>query len=814
MGEVLTMAQNDSVSSPLVAHTRIGTLGDMGELNAAEHAFTGRGSNRLTDARATAPTLPVQAIPQAPPAQPPAAVVDPAVAPGIGPAAHVAPDPIQAPDLFEAPELPVEVAPVAPVEAPVLRTRPIRSNRGVSHQYSGYAQAAQEVETIYAVLESGWEEVTPKCFDPAHNIFVLGEVDDMTYIEYIIHVDNPGDEYACAMSYNEAITNNPDPDERKAFQEAAHQEFYGNLIGKGCVKFVTEDELPADAEPLSLLWTMLWKIDSVTGKKVRAKARCCQRGDLAKPFVHYDPAVQYSPTPSMTAAKMVITMGLKPGIFLLKFDVTAAFTKASPGRRTWLFTPQGMHQYDDLGRKMLLEQMSNLYGSVDAARRWLDLAFEQIIAMGFRRSLWDPCLMRMTMPKAEVAEYIQREILIESDQEFKREETALSADDTANEFGIMHEGARDIPEVAKFDFDQLIGNQPFNDDPETSWVTGVLWVDDGLYASNDRNLLENVKDKMLLKFPGTFEWNPTSFLGMAVQRPSAGKMIIAQHVLAEKMVATAKLTDCKPHPIPLTAMVDVSERPVTQSDKNQAKSKMNNVQEVVGQLGYLIHTRPELKTAYGQMSRIASNPAMKHLKALKRVIRYVQGTLDHGIEFTREGPQDLVVFVDTNFDATVYTGIVAYYNGGPIEARTMRQKTVKISSFTAEGVGLCECVRLVVYLRALIRDTGERIDKPTTIYCDNQAAIAVANRTDGHTNKARHYKIRMKWVQERIAAGDVIIKYVKSAMNVADLLTKPLALPTWRILAPQVRGADPIVALNEAVNGTQQSLEEDLADPN
>ena len=586
------------------------------------------------------------------------------------------------------------------------------------------------------------------------------------------------------MSYNEAITNNSDSEERKAFQEAAHQEFYGNLIGKGCVKFVTEDELPADADPLSLLWTMPWKIDSVTGKKVRAKARCCQRGDLAKPFVHYDPAVQYSLTPSMTAAKMVMTMGLKPGVFLLKFDVTAAFTKASPGRRTWLFTPQGMHQYDDLGRKMLLKQMSNLYRSVDAARKWLDLAFEQILAMGFRRSLWDPCLMRMTLPKAEVAEYIQKDILIESDQEFKRDaDTAMSADDTANEFGIMHEGDRDIPEVAKFDFDQLIGNQPFNNDPDTSWVTGVLWIDDGLYASNDRDLLENVKDKMLLKFPGTFEWDPTLFLGMAIRRPAVGKMIIEQHV------------------------------PDTQSVKTQVKSKMNNVQEVVGQLGYLIHTRPELKTAYGQMSRIASNPAMKHLKALKRVMRYVQGTLDHGIVFTRDGPQDLVVFVDTNFDETVYTGIVAYYNGGPIEARTMRQKTVKISSFTAEGVGLCECVRLVVYLRALIRDTGQRIDKPTIIYCDNQAAIAVANRTDGHTNKARHYKIRMKWVQERIAAGDVIIKYVRSAMNVADLLTKPLALSTWRILAPQVRGADPIVALNEEKEA-RQSPEDDLGDQN
>ena len=107
------------------------------------------------------------------------------------------------------------------------------------------------------------------------------------------------------------------------------------------------------------------------------------------------------------------------------------------------------------------------------------------------------------------------------------------------------------------------------------------------------------------------------------------------------------------------------------------------------------------------------------------------------------------MFVDTNHDEAVYTVIDNNQRGGPIEARTMRQNPVQISSFTAEGVGLCECVWLTVYLRALIRDTAQRVDKPTIVYCNNHAAIAVANKTDGHTNKASRYKIRMKWVPER-----------------------------------------------------------------
>ena len=198
MGEVLQMANNDSISSNLVANTRIGTLGDMGELNAAEYAFTGRGSNRPTGTSVTIPAHPVQAIQPIIQTivQPPAAVFGPVAseAPAIVPLVPVALDPIRVPDLVAAPEaapeLPGELAPAEPA----IRTKSKRSNRGVSHQYSGYALAAQEYDAIYTVLESEWEEVTTKCFDEAHNILVLGEVEDMVYIEHIVHVDNPGDE--------------------------------------------------------------------------------------------------------------------------------------------------------------------------------------------------------------------------------------------------------------------------------------------------------------------------------------------------------------------------------------------------------------------------------------------------------------------------------------------------------------------------------------------------------------------------------------------------------------------------------------------
>ena len=140
-------------------------------------------------------------------------------------------------------------------------------------------------------------------------------------------------------------------------------------------------------------------------------------------------------------------------------------------------------------------------------------------------------------------------------------------------------------------------------------------------------------------------------------------------------------------------------------------------------------------------------------------------------------------------------------------SRSQRQKTKTISSFASENVGLSEAVRVALYLQAIARDTGDD-PPPPLILCDNQAAIQVVNNRQGYTTKARHFKIRMQWVRQRVENREVEIRYVKSEENVADLLTKPLSLQLWRRLAPQMRGVEPLAAFQ----GTLQSQEGDLGE--
>jgi hypothetical protein len=60
---------------------------------------------------------------------------------------------------------------------------------------------------------------------------------------------------------------------------------------------------------------------------------------------------------------------------------------------------------------------------------------------------------------------------------------------------------------------------------------------------------------------------------------------------------------------------------------------------LVGSLRYLVHTRPNLSFSVGYISRFLQRLTTQHQQAVKRIIYYVAGTLDHGLYYPR-GPRE------------------------------------------------------------------------------------------------------------------------------------------------------------------------------
>jgi hypothetical protein len=111
---------------------------------------------------------------------------------------------------------------------------------------------------------------------------------------------------------------------------------------------------------------------------------------------------------------------------------------------------------------------------------------------------------------------------------------------------------------------------------------------------------------------------------------------------------------------------------------------------IVGALRYLLHTRSELTFIVGYLSHFMEEPRGDHLAAVKRVLRYVAGTRDLGLFYTKqEGPPKLTGFSDVDLGGDIDTrrstsNIVFFLDGNPISWQSSKQKVVALSSCKTE----------------------------------------------------------------------------------------------------------------------------------
>ena len=85
---------------------------------------------------------------------------------------------------------------------------------------------------------------------------------------------------------------------------------------------------------------------------------------------------------------------------------------------------------------------------------------------------------------------------------------------------------------------------------------------------------------------------------------------------------------------------------------------MKNVpyRSAIGDIMYLmVATRPDLAMAVGALSQFAADPCPTHWQALKRVLRYLQATPTHGLEFSRNGITILQGYSDADWAGDVET---------------------------------------------------------------------------------------------------------------------------------------------------------------
>ena len=634
------------------------------------------------------------------------------------------------------------------------------------------------------------------------------------------------------VSYEKAISQNQDTHDRDMFIQARDAEWVTNLCGKRAVSYVRWEDVPPGTKVIPLMMTFSRKICPITGKCIKWKARCCLRGDLML-AEHLRPGTNYSPTCDLTVARMAIAIGNRAGMHVTKFDVSSAFTTQAPGALVFAATTRGCHKMDLSGRNEVVRICKNLYGSADAARIWLNAAAELILAIGFRRSLTDPCLFRICMSEEQAISDMEewernegRDAGVNTErpaQEFPRPRkeaperyrprTVPEGYDTLyeamSEIQEDHESAcpaDDKPTFHHLDPDELICNLPNNHVPGHYWALLNLWVDDGLVTGNNERFTRYLVARILKRYPGTYEEDPKHFLGMVIKRERGKKVMLTQGVLMETTVKDCRMAGAKSgRPVPMKTDV-VPDKTERNEAYRRAVDKVLDMLRFGGQIGWIKHSQPGLAYAHSQFSRIMASPSEAHVVQAKELCRWLQDQYETGVAFQQSEDKGLYVFTDTGLDVDVYTGTVGHFGGGVVCATAKRQKFQSLHTFESEMAGMNEAAKVAIFLQAAAVDLGE-IQGTVTIFGDNEAAVRELQRgaPEVMSKRARHHRLRYHWTKQLVEGGRIRFKWIETTRMLADLATKAVGKDVWNELHPQLMGHAPVKALAGLPTVTQQN---------
>lgn len=217
-------------------------------------------------------------------------------------------------------------------------------------------------------------------------------------------------------------------------------------------------------------------------------------------------------------------------------------------------------------------------------------------------------------------------------------------------------------------------------------------------------------------------------------------------------------------------------------DEEQSKDVNFPYRQAVGSLIYLaVGTRPDISFAVGYVSRFLQNPTNSHVTAVKRIMRYLKGTIDYGILFSSKNVNNLkfCIYSDADYAGCIETrrsttGDCLLIGTCLVNWCSERQSTVSHSTAESEYIAASQASRELVWRKNLLRDFDEQLwSIQPILFVDNESAVELIKNPVLH-KRTKHIEVKYHYIREKHLEKAFVVKGISSENQLADILTKAL----------------------------------------
>lgn len=293
----------------------------------------------------------------------------------------------------------------------------------------------------------------------------------------------------------------------------------------------------------------------------------------------------------------------------------------------------------------------------------------------------------------------------------------------------------------------------------------LVYVDDIIITGSSDSAIRKTIDALSTKFSLKDLGDLHYFLGIQIH-PSANGILLCQRKYLQSILETTKMDLEKPIHTPMLSSSLAS------AAASPGMSDPSLFRKVIGSLQYLLLTRPDIAFSVNRLAQKSHNPTEADWSDLKRVLRYLKGSLDFGLFLPKSTDLSLHGYSDSDWagdhtDRFSTSGYLIFLGPCLISWKSAKQRTIARSSTEAEYRALASTAAELAWIQSFLSEIGFSSPTAPSLFCDNVGATYLASNPV-FQSRMKHIAIDYHFVRQRVQSGELKVLHISSKDQLAD----------------------------------------------